>query len=211
MADSFIQMPGDGTGKKVRTQSRVVGVDTVHESYVINTDPTDGSAAAVKNVPPGASDYGMVVRRVDPARTQRNFQLVAFATTATADTMMSITPITGFASAAAATSFAITAGKTFRIQAIMAAMRLSSAATHYAQIRVRVNTNGAVTTASPIIANILLPAPAALANAGIAVPLDIPEGLDVPASAGANVQIGFSVQTSLIATVVDCMVMGYEY
>lgn len=35
MAESYIQIPSDGTGKKVRTRQRVIGGNTVEEQYVV--------------------------------------------------------------------------------------------------------------------------------------------------------------------------------
>lgn len=35
MVDSFVQVPPDSAGKKLRTGTRVVGSETVHEEYVI--------------------------------------------------------------------------------------------------------------------------------------------------------------------------------
>lgn len=41
MAESFIQLPADGAGKKLRTRQRVVGANTVQEQYVTQAaDPT---------------------------------------------------------------------------------------------------------------------------------------------------------------------------
>jgi hypothetical protein len=34
VADSYVQVPADSTGKKLRTRSRVVGADTVHEEAI---------------------------------------------------------------------------------------------------------------------------------------------------------------------------------
>lgn len=35
MADAFVQIPSDGSGKKIRSQTIMVGVDTVHVHYFI--------------------------------------------------------------------------------------------------------------------------------------------------------------------------------
>lgn len=35
MGESFIQLPGDGSGKKTRSRERDVGLNTIHEQYVI--------------------------------------------------------------------------------------------------------------------------------------------------------------------------------
>ena len=41
MSASYIQIPTDGTGKKVRTNQRTIGSDTVQEHYFIQTDGTN--------------------------------------------------------------------------------------------------------------------------------------------------------------------------
>ena len=41
MPDSFVQLPPDGTGKKLRTNEKTVGADVVHEQYMrLSTPPT---------------------------------------------------------------------------------------------------------------------------------------------------------------------------
>jgi hypothetical protein len=66
MADSFITTPDDAalTGKKVRTQTRVVGADTVHEHYFILQDETNNFQAVVRDDAPNPTDAGLVVRPI---------------------------------------------------------------------------------------------------------------------------------------------------
>lgn len=208
MADDYIQLNTDGAGKKVRTQTRTVNSQTVHESYVINTDATTGNSARVLNAIPASTDYGIVVRRVDPPRTQRTFYATAVAATTT-EGLITLSNVLGFATATTGTSHAITSGKTFRIQSIFAGHRMSTAAAHYSRISLRVNPTGAVTTSSPIIAIGLLPATAALAQTGHLTSIPIPDGLDVPVGSGA--QIGVSQISSLAGTLIDVVIQGYEY
>jgi len=41
MAEAFIQLPSDGTGKKTRTKSKTVSSNVVHETYIVQgADPT---------------------------------------------------------------------------------------------------------------------------------------------------------------------------
>lgn len=208
MADTFIQMPADGTGKKVRAQSRVVGADTVHETYVINTDPTTGNSARVLNAPPAATDYGLVTRRIDPARTQRTLHGIA-AASAVAETLFTLTPVTQFVAGSTGTSIAVTAAKTFRIQSITAGLRQGAATATYARVSIRVNPSGAVTTTSPVIASILLPTWLAAIGGGASLPVPIPEGLEVPVGAGA--QIGATHIALATGNFVDVVIQGYEY
>lgn len=210
MADDYIQLPADGAGKKQRTQSRTVGANTVHETYAINTDATTGNSARVLNAAPAATDYGLVVRRVDPARTQRTFHGLGF-TPAASETLVTLTPVTAFASGSTGTSFAVTSGKTYRLQALFISHRLTSATAQFLRISVRVNTSGAVATTSPIVATAMIPSYLAAAGGGASAWLPLPEGLDIPASAGANVQIGVTHIATGTAAVCDVTLVGYEY
>lgn len=63
MADSFIQLPPDSTGKLVDTSSLTVGLNTVQRERDNISDPTDAAGLArVENTTPAATDYGLVVR-----------------------------------------------------------------------------------------------------------------------------------------------------
>lgn len=73
MADNYIQVPPNSTGEKVRTQTRVVGVDTVNEHYMIIQDEANDRQASVTansallvdvnvlpSIPAGANNIGDV-------------------------------------------------------------------------------------------------------------------------------------------------------
>lgn len=66
MADGFIQLPDDAsnTGKKVRTQSRAIGANTVHEHYTAVSDVSGDVQARVLTGVPSQGDPGVVVRQV---------------------------------------------------------------------------------------------------------------------------------------------------
>ena len=66
MADSFIQLPSDSTGKKVDT--RTEGTNSEHrEVHIIGDPATNEGVAVVTNVDPSGEIYGIVVR--DPNTT----------------------------------------------------------------------------------------------------------------------------------------------
>lgn len=72
MPDSYIQLPLDGTGKKLDADQLTVGVETVYRER----DRIAGTAATeladVKNTDPTASAYGVVVRTIDVVSPVRN-------------------------------------------------------------------------------------------------------------------------------------------
>lgn len=65
MADQFIQVPVDSTGKKVDTSELTVNLQTVErQRIVLADDATAAALAKVQNADPGATDYGLTVRTV---------------------------------------------------------------------------------------------------------------------------------------------------
>lgn len=77
MAASYVQLPDDSlnTGKKVRTNTRTVGPDTVHEHFWIIQDITDDRQARVLDTDAAGSDAGLVVRNI-PGSTTQNVDVV---------------------------------------------------------------------------------------------------------------------------------------
>ena len=63
MADSFIIFPNDSlnTGKRIRTNSRTVSGQTVHEYFMQIVDPTNDYKAQVVQTDPVIGDFGLVV------------------------------------------------------------------------------------------------------------------------------------------------------
>ena len=65
MADQFIQVPADSTGKKVDSSELTVGANTVErQRIVIAADATAAALAAVKNSTALSGDYGLVARNI---------------------------------------------------------------------------------------------------------------------------------------------------
>lgn len=64
MADGFIQVAPDSTGKKVDNSELTVGANTVERQRIVNADDTVAAALArVLNAQPASTDYGLAVRQ----------------------------------------------------------------------------------------------------------------------------------------------------
>lgn len=209
MADGYVQLNPDSTGKKVRTQSRTVGADTVHEQYSILCDETSGNAAKVQNAVPASSDYGLTVRRVDPARTQRTLYVQAAAANAvTTEALITTSNVLGFATATTGTTFTVTSGKTFHIQSILLAVALTSTVATWGRINLRVNTGGTATATSPIAASVTVPTQStAVAGGGGYGVATYADGLWLPAGAS----FGVSHVASATTAILNFAIVGYEF
>ena len=66
MADKFVQLPNDSgnTGKKIRTNERVVGADTVEEHFNILQDRFSDVQGSVLTTAPSGAEGGLVVRNI---------------------------------------------------------------------------------------------------------------------------------------------------
>ena len=66
MSETIIQLPDDSgnTGKKVRTNDRVVGANTVYEHFTILQDITNDTQARILASTPASSDAGVIVRPI---------------------------------------------------------------------------------------------------------------------------------------------------
>ena len=74
MAESFLIFPNDSqnTGKRIRTNSRTVLGQTVHEYFMQIVDPTNDYKAQVVQTDPVIGDFGLVVYTVPSSNfTQR--------------------------------------------------------------------------------------------------------------------------------------------
>ncbi len=71
MADTFIQLPADGAGKKIDT--RTEAVNSEHREVHVVGDPSDNEGVAkVVNVDPSSTDWGLVVRDVNTSTIAAN-------------------------------------------------------------------------------------------------------------------------------------------
>jgi hypothetical protein len=66
VADQFVQVANDGTGKKVDTSELTVGTNTVErQRTVIADDSNSAGLAKVTNQAPNVTDTGLVVRNIE--------------------------------------------------------------------------------------------------------------------------------------------------
>lgn len=68
MADSLIQLPSDGSGKKLGTKTWTQGADTVHGQDIVLVD-SSGNVISVLNSAPAGTEYALVTRPI-PSGTQ---------------------------------------------------------------------------------------------------------------------------------------------
>src|SRR5688572_16794278 len=64
MADGFVQVPPDSTGKKVDAEEITVGAQTVERQRIQVAGASAAEIAAVKNATPSVTEYGVVTRPV---------------------------------------------------------------------------------------------------------------------------------------------------
>lgn len=216
---SVLQLGADGAGKKERTQ--VFGHDTegtVHVPYSVNADETTGNASEVvaSHNMYGGANYGLAVRSIDESygggRTPRTFY-AQDVNSSTTEAFFTLTPTTNFATGTAATTHTVTSGKTFRVLSFGLSDRATNATSppNYGYARLRVNTGGTATTASPIIATASNNHPKSAAiGIGDHTVGQFPDGIDIPA--GASLGITFFTGSGTAArTTWDCFLHGYEY
>jgi hypothetical protein len=127
-------------------------------------------------------------------------------TAATTEALVTLTPITDGTAGSTGTSFAITAGKRFRIQALLIATKNAGAAIQGVICNLRMSASGAVTATSPLIATVGAGTISATANNVSAESAAIPDGLEL----SGTMQFGISqVGTATAGNVVT--LIGYEY
>jgi hypothetical protein len=155
----------------------------------------------------------MVQQLKDAGRTAVIFSAnnVASGTTGT-ETAITLTKSAGTGATAAAASFVITSGKTFRITSITVATRGSATATAQSTIfNLRLNTAGAViTTSTPILLS-LQSATAAVASAWDRVLLEIPDGFEI--AGNGTIQFGLTAASTFVtnAPTWSVNIIGFEY
>jgi hypothetical protein len=80
LADSFIQVPPDSTGKLVDAEQLTVGANTVQRQRHEITGASASEVARVVNAQPAGTEYGLVVREAQKGQaTMANSQPVAIA------------------------------------------------------------------------------------------------------------------------------------
>jgi len=98
MADDFIQLPADGAGKKLDSESLTIGANTVHRERLQLSGAVAAEVLAVKNTDPAGSAYGGVVRPImviAPARSSGSSAALAAGATVNIDSVAIVNAKTG--------------------------------------------------------------------------------------------------------------------
>jgi hypothetical protein len=70
MADSFVQLPADGPGKKLDTDNLTVGADSVHRERMQLAGDAAAAITKILNTDPTGSEYGLVTRIIQAKSPQ---------------------------------------------------------------------------------------------------------------------------------------------
>lgn len=153
--------------------------------------------------------------RKDAARTSLMLYAAGASAAATSTiALITLAPIRGITTSGSTSSFALTAGKTFRITGIRighVGHATGTAAT--STFHVRLSTSGAVTTTTtPILMQARVQTPAT-SNAAAFYEVPLGDGYEIPVPAGASYQIGITATSTYTtnAPTLDVHILGYEY
>lgn len=124
----------------------------------------------------------------------------------TAETLVTFTPTAGLVAGTAATSYTVSAGKTFRLQTVFISVYATSANVQ-TTVRMRAAPSGAATLTSALIASILTLSTTSSVTSGSYI-LEVPDGIEFPAGSS----MAFSRQdTSASALYLSITAVGFEY
>jgi hypothetical protein len=193
------------------TSTTITGNVTVAQATAANLNATVTPIALTKGTQ-GATGFTTQDLK-DAGRTHINLYAVAAAAGATGtETAITLTRSAGTAATTTGTSFVVTNGKTLRITAISVATRGNATATaQTTTFSLRMNTVGAVTTASTPILLQARSATPATANAWDRVIIPIAGGFEI--AGNGTIQIGITAVATYTtnAPTWDVTIIGYEY
>ncbi len=204
-----------GTPTLVGTQAGIA--DFTHQAQSISDGMYYWRKATIKqaSTAPAAADTALVVA-LSPNTGRVPIMITAsVASTATAETLITITKSVGLAATGTSTSTTITTGKRFRIQSINASVRNSTGTTAgLATMKLHAAVAGATTTASPLqfTSSVALPA----ATTSVLFPsIIIPDGLEIDSNSATNTY-GVTIThpqwvTGSVVATFDISIIGYEY
>lgn len=139
----------------------------------------------------------------DAGRVSKVFS--ATFTAATTEALVTLTPISAGVAGSTATTFAVTAGKTLRLQSMQVTVRNAGAAVQGCVVNLRVNA-GVVAATSPLVATAGAGTLSATANIVGFGNIDFPDGLEL----SGTLQLGISqIGTATAGNTVT--LIGYEY
>jgi ACT domain-containing protein len=204
-----------GTPTLMGTQAGVA--EFAHQAQGISDGTYYWRKATVKqaSTAPVTIDTALVVA-LSPTIGHVSTMITATVTsTATAETLITITKSIGLAATGTSSSTTVTTGKRFHIQAIVASARNSTGTTAgVATIKIRAAVAGATSTASPLqfTSSVALPA----ATTSVLFPnMNISGGFEIDSNSATNTY-GVTVThpqwvTGTVVATFDISIIGYEY
>jgi hypothetical protein len=155
-----------------------------------------------------------VQRLIDAGRTSRMFTATA-ASTATTETLITLTYSNGLAATSTCSSCAVTSGKTLKIQDIAGCIRTSTGTNaHTVTINLRANAAGATTASSPLQIHAVQSNAASSTTCTPLNFIDLPDGFDIPYGSGATFGITITDPgwvTGAQVSTVELSIIAFEY
>lgn len=207
MSNDYVQVAPDSTGKKLDTESLVVGANTVHRQRGVVADPADTAAFAAVKAKGAQGAYALTTQ--DLKDSGRSRVEITFHSTApaTAETLLSLVKITAGVAAAGATSIAVASGKTLRLTNIILGVTANAAAAAFAMLHLRSNPSGATVIGSQLIARIPSGLTGAAANNSVIQNIVLGEGYEF----SGTQTLGISLSAQATTNIISITLIGYEY
>ena len=180
--------------------TNVIGHVIVDSGSITSTDTPPTLTKGTQ----GATGYSVQDLK-DAGRTQVTLYVDATAGT-TAEAMATMSIVKGGSTASAATSYAVTSNKTFRIQFFGSSVKNSTTTATNSRARLRAAPSSLSTT-SPVMVSNEAGTPAAVANCTATDDSEIPDGIELV----AGTLIGVSHIESASTSTFSCCIVGYEY
>lgn len=202
---SFLNSGGAATTTlNINTAYGTLPVSSNLGNSTVSLDEINGNAFTSVTKGVQATNNLPVQQIKDSGRVIKTFY--ATFTAATTEALVTLTPNTGGLAGSTGTSFAVTAGKTLRIQSIAVTTRNAGAAGQGVVCQLRIRDTGAVATTSPIAGTVAAGTKLATANVTDGCTLDFPDGLELSGTQQLGVtQVGSNTANNTV------VVTGYEY
>jgi hypothetical protein len=125
----------------------------------------------------------------------------------TTEGIMTLTPYSGVSAGSTATTFAVTSGKTLRLQSMVVTWRNNTAAAGGVTVRFRANSSGAAIVTFPVMFALNATTSLTTIGSGTTAFLDFPDGFELSGT------MQFAITQIAVTAVVgfDISVIGYEY
>lgn len=207
MSDSTVQIPPASTGQLVATRQITVASNSVQLQCVVLGDPTtaDNYAAVTAKGTQGA--FAQAVQELKDAGRNPVTLSIEATVGITTEALASCTRYLGSVSSSG-TSFAVSAGKTFRVQSFMVAISSTTSSSNNAIARLLWSTTTLATTSNiGPMAQIGTSPGGGGTNTANGIAVGIPDGFELAAS----VNYGISHVEGATTGHVTVQVVGYEY